>query len=318
MTTTDSPLARDQKILIFGSLIIDEYIFVDTKKLSPEAPVPVAYLKSSKTVKTPGAAGLAAAYARKHSILSTLLTDCTLESEDILRTEYLLNVENFSYSANDIKKIRYIDNTSKYHMLRVDNDLLVGRYSYLLDEISPLFETCLEDSACLLILDYNKGLFVNQDIAHYILSYSKSKNIPVYVDSRADTRKFIGASVLKMNMREYEAACNNISIPPALGTSLERLREAYGLEALIVSKGPEGAILRTTDKTIACPPNVQYLSSIPDVTGCGDILDINFCYYYYVLRQSVEEALQNAVNAATLYAFEPVDKRLKCQTSKKE
>ena len=50
---------RQQRILVLGDVILDEYLLGDCSRLSPEAPVPVISVKNSYTVLG-GAANTAA------------------------------------------------------------------------------------------------------------------------------------------------------------------------------------------------------------------------------------------------------------------
>jgi hypothetical protein len=73
MTVIELPKAQG-RLLIFGDTIVDETWYVDVKKLSPEAPIPVASLVCSEPVRSPGGASLAAAYARRRNYPSVYLT----------------------------------------------------------------------------------------------------------------------------------------------------------------------------------------------------------------------------------------------------
>ena len=50
---------RDRRVLLLGDVILDEYLWGDDKRISPEAPVPVVEIRS-RTYVAGGAANAAA------------------------------------------------------------------------------------------------------------------------------------------------------------------------------------------------------------------------------------------------------------------
>ena len=287
-----------------GDLIVDETWYVDAKKLSPEAPVPVGYLTSLKPHLSPGGASLAASYAIKQEYPFIFLTAASNDNKKWLRQKGI-NLHSL-YSIENIKKIRYIDINSNYHLIRIDNDKVITFPTITEEKLVPLLNKLLKNTSCLVILDYQKGMFSDITATQTIIREAVRKNIPVYVDTRSDPQKFKMSTVLKLNEKEYVAAsaAQCIESPQALCRKLN-------IPNLIITEGKQGATLHQIKK-----PHYQYIPNLndytgtPDVTGCGDVFDINFCYYCFQKGFTPTEALKLSVDKATEYAYSSIGDRL--------
>ena len=224
------------KIILIGDKCIDEYHYGTIDRLSPEAPVPVFVPKRSEQYN-----GMAA------NVYENLLN---------------LNVEIVPYFGNTSTKIRMIDDRSKQHVLRIDNDIK----SEPLDYNSANF--VLDDIDGIIISDYNKG-YVTYEL---IESLIKTK-IPVFIDTKkTDLIRFNGAFV-KINSTEF-----------ALAKSLP--------DNLIVTMGKDGA--KWNDKVYPAPQ-----LEITDVCGAGDTFLSAFSYKY-LMTANMDTSIEFAIKAASI------------------
>jgi bifunctional ADP-heptose synthase (sugar kinase/adenylyltransferase) len=309
MTALDSlkveKLVKQTNILIIGDLLIDETWDVDIRKISPEAPVLTAYLKEPNPRRSPGGAGLASSYATKHEIPIIFLTNTNQETKTWLRQKKI-NVHLLEHSQN-ITKTRYIDTLSNYHVFRVDNDNIVPPSVLSKEKIISILQEQLKDVSSLILLDYGKGIFSNLKTTQAIIQLAKEKKIFTYVDTRRSVSFFKNVDFLKLNQNEYGIA----SLANHTKTFNE-LCKKLNISYLLITLGKNGAIFHdykenTTEQYI---PNLEKYSGIPDVTGCGDVFDINFCYYCFVKREKPLEAMKIAVEKATEFAYSKLGDRL--------
>jgi len=294
-------------MLIMGDTIIDSTWYVNAIKLSPEAPIPTVYLGSPDPILTPGGASLAAAFANRHSLESMFVT--TIEDR-FCKWLQSKGIDIVSLADNyNIVKTRYIDIGSGYHMLRVDNDSIVTPHFVYPLEIKNKLTDIIETNkiSCITILDYQKGMFNVEETCHTIISIANKNNIPVYVDTRGDPLKYIGCDFIKLNEKEYNAAASKLNINSPL-----QLTKKLNVKAVIVTKGKNGASIYTSDgKTeYKYVPDLRKYNGTPDVTGCGDVFDINFCYNRFIEGFSPTKSLKLSVEKATKYAYELVSDRL--------
>ena len=143
-----------EKITVIGESCLDEFVYCNTNRLSPEAPVPV--LVPQRTVRTSGMAG------------------------NVKR-----NLEALTRAANvklitqleTITKTRYIDEKSNHMFLRVDNKVELDP-SIVCDNF---LAEHLQQQDIVIVSDYNKGFLSDKDLEfigkHSKLSILDSKRI---------------------------------------------------------------------------------------------------------------------------------------------
>ena len=143
-----------EKITVIGESCLDEFVYCNTNRLSPEAPVPV--LVPKHTVRTSGMAG-----------------NVKRNLEVLTRTTNVKLITQFE----TITKTRYIDEKSNHMFLRVDNkvelDPTIVCDSFLAEH--------LQNQDIVIVSDYNKGFLSNEDLEfigkHSKLSILDSKRI---------------------------------------------------------------------------------------------------------------------------------------------
>jgi D-beta-D-heptose 7-phosphate kinase/D-beta-D-heptose 1-phosphate adenosyltransferase len=291
-------------MLIVGDLIIDKTWYVDARKISPEAPVPIGYLTSPNPLLSPGGAGLAASYAIKQQLKSIFLT-ATSKDNRLWLGEKGIDVHTLML-ADNVVKTRYVDADSGYHLLRVDNDEVVDFPIITEERLELIFQDLLTDIECIVMLDYRKGMFSSVDAIKMIIARAKENNIPTYVDTRCNPLKFEGVDFLKLNRKEYNAAkaALNINLP-------KDLCKKINIKNLIITEGKEGAKLYLSNgQSYQYKADTKKYTGTPDVTGCGDVFDVNFCYYYFQESLEPTKALRLSVEKATKYAYMPIGDRL--------
>ena len=159
-------------ITVIGDLCNDVFVYGDTKRLSPEAPVPV--LNPKYTEVNNGMAG------------------------NVVENLRALNKDlkvNFIHQKEGINKVRYVDDKSNHMFIRIDDE----------DNITPLEITddiidMIKESDAIIVSDYNKG-FLTEKIITEITYHSHF--------SVMDTKKKITESTvscfnfIKLNESEF-------------------------------------------------------------------------------------------------------------------
>ena len=133
---------KNKKILIIGESCVDQFIYCNVTRLSPEAPVPV--LNPVYTTENSGMAGN------------------VFENVGVLDTESYITL---CYQDEDIIKRRYIDAKSNHMFLRVDTgEDKISEFDYS-DNITQQ----IKEADLVIVSDYNKGFLDNHmlwDIGH--------------------------------------------------------------------------------------------------------------------------------------------------------
>lgn len=226
------------RILLVGDNCRDEYHFGDVDRISPEAPVPIFKFKQSIT--RPGMA------ANVEQNLKALGCDVTF-----LRTQ--MN-----------KKIRLIDDKSKYHIARIDHDL----------KCEPAeIDIYDKDYDAVVISDYNKGTVSYQTIDRIQNNF----NCPIFLDTKKTDAERFSKCFLKINATEYNKL------------------ESYNNNT-IVTRGSNPVIYQTVNFTKEFTvPQV----GVHDVCGAGDTF-LAALTYEYLRTDDMEEAIKFAIKAATV------------------
>lgn len=202
-------MTKQLRILLIGDSCFDEYYYGVCERLSPEAPVPIL-----KITRMESKAGMAA------NVLSNLeALGC--------------DVDFMTGSPKSLKK-RFIDEKSKQHILRVDDDRPSKPFNPEQRSLSFIQYDAIVFS------DYNKG-FISYEA---IKSVREKYRGPIFVDSKKrDLAQFEGCYV-KVNQLEFD---NSTSQP----------------SDLIVTQGDQGATYQ--GQTYPSEP-----AEVVDVCGAGD------------------------------------------------
>ncbi len=268
------------RIMLIGDVMVDEYIYGDADRLSPEAPVPVVqerYREQRAGGAGNVAAGLAALGAEVlcvsacgEDVQGRLLLD--LFKKMGVSTEGVIVCKDRPTTA----KIRLVGLAQHRHpqqMLRLDQEitssLSSAQQQKLLDYVRREMASC----AALAIEDYNKGL-LSESLCREVIRLAREQGKPVLIDPalHADYAKYEGASTITPNRYEAEKASglkvgDSLESAPLLAeTLLKRLK----LQSCVLTLDRHGIYLLEAGKEgahIATRPRNVY-----DVTGAGDMV----------------------------------------------
>ena len=125
------------KILVIGETCVDQFIYCNAKRLSPEAPVPV--LNPLYTVNNPGMAG------NTHENVKALAPEAIMASIT---------------QKSKITKTRYVEEKSNHMFLRVDE----GEVFDCQFKWGMFADSSIAEADIVIVSDYNKGFLSNADL----------------------------------------------------------------------------------------------------------------------------------------------------------
>lgn len=236
---------RRFRVLVVGDAMIDRYVFVNSNRMAPEAPIPV-WVKQGVDDRPGGAANVcenlrAIAQGEVDIMLAGILNPA------MIKVRYVDADQRIVYRVDSFEKFDP-NATTQYEQAFCDY----------------LFPAELPDA--IIISDYDKGTISEKVVQRIRESGVK----PVIVDSkRKDLRIFEGFQVLKINLAEYGVQCASQDY-----TCVERL-----FDNVVVTKGKDGAELRMCEKVKSNDRRylvhteqfpVEKVEKVVDVTGCGD------------------------------------------------
>jgi rfaE bifunctional protein kinase chain/domain len=260
---------RTSRVVVVGDIMIDRYLYGDTERLSPEAPVPVVTVRD-RTARLGGAANVAANVASMGA--SCLLVGTVGDDADgaAIRQELVVS----RLDGRHVVTVAGRPTTSKTRILarsqqivRIDDEVDALLDGADLDRLIGSARDALADADALLLEDYNKGALAPALIAD-VMALARRRGIPVVVDPKY--RQFFayaGATVFKPNRRELESALGaavDLQNRNALPEVLARLKA----DNLLVTLGADGMLLVTKDGGSLRIPSIA--REVYDVSGAGD------------------------------------------------
>lgn len=277
---THPPLSRDRllellqrmrtsRVVVVGDIMIDRYLYGDTERLSPEAPVPVVTVRE-RSARLGGAANVAANVA-------TVGARCLLVGtvgDDVDGAAIRQELAVAQLDGRFVLTIAGRPTTSKTRIIarsqqivRIDDEVDVLLEGADLNRLVEAASDALADADALLLEDYNKGALA-PEVIRAAMEAARRRGIPVVVDPKyRQFFEYAGATVFKPNRRELESALGaavDLQNRNAFPDVLARLR----VDNLLVTLGAEGMLLVTKDGSSLRIPSIA--REVYDVSGAGD------------------------------------------------
>jgi len=263
---------HDKRVLILGDVMLDQYLFGDAERISPEAPVPVIRLDNERNYL--GGAGNVARNVKALGGKATLVgmagdDDAGRMLQDLLRMEDIHACLPLCPGRVTTRKTRVLARNQQ--MLRLDREqpcpLNSDEERLLLDRLAPLAEA----HEVLILSDYDKGL-VSEPFMNSLRTLLRSLPRPplVFVDPRPQhIALYQGAFLLTPNLKE---SAESVHLPTR--TQDEILAAGRALLArsnalhLLITLGSQGmALFLQSGEVWRIPTSAQ---AVFDVSGAGD------------------------------------------------
>ena len=296
--------ASTKRLLVVGDLMLDEFVWGNVGRISPEAPVPVVEVQSESSY--PGGAANVARNLREFSPSVTMLGMVGSDAAGGKLTQ-LLKAEKISIEGlftdplvPTIVKTRII--AQRQQVVRVDREQRAAAGSSRADILAKAREL-VACSDAVLIEDYGKG-FLDQILVDALLEASREKGTLVTCDPNPkNPLEWPGISTIKPNRSEAFAAAGVALSAPVHpvenDTALLRvgriLLERWNAGALLITLSEQGMMLFRRD----CPPyhTPTRAREIFDVSGAGDT-SISLYTLGIAAGATPEEAAEMANHAA--------------------
>ena len=259
------------KLLVIGDLMIDQYLWGNCQRISPEAPVQLVNIDNENTLL--GGAGNVInnlkALGAKVDIIS-VVGDC--KTTDVLKellddigvdTKYLVTQKNRITS----KKSRII--ASQQQVVRYDyestEEINIKSQNHILD----IFIKIVKDYEGVLLSDYGKGVLTDK-LTQSLINVANEYGKKVLVDPKgSDYSKYKGAYLLTPNKKEAsEATKINIKDNASLAKAIIQLKTECELDVSIITLSEHGIAIYDND--LRTHPTVA--REVFDVTGAGDTI----------------------------------------------
>lgn len=203
MINIDEILTRASKlkIAVIGDLIIDQYVFGDVTRISPEAPVPVL-VKNTESKTCMGGAGNVFMNLVNLGVDVDLF--CNFNQLSFWPDEY----DNKIFCNNYPAAIKTRVMSGSHHMLRIDNEIMPDQIEWhTFKQLSwwSYLEEHFGEYDCIVMSDYGKGV-LSDSLINAVMELAHHYGTLVVVDAKKEFHRYNGAMVIKCNKSEWEAS----------------------------------------------------------------------------------------------------------------
>ena len=273
------------KILVLGDLILDEYIWGEVQRISPEAPVPVVWAKRHSYVL-----GGAANVASNIKSLGAYVHICGVIGRD-KNTEILLSqLKRQGIPKQGIVSINKRHTTVKTRIIaghqqvvRLDWEHIEPLPQSANAKLYEFIDKNISKFHAVIIEDYGKGV-INPWLTKRVIDLARKKNKIITVDPKEEHfQYYFGTTSITPNRKEAESAVRNLKIQDSTNTfrintdrlmtnkDLKRagreLLRYLKLDSILITLGEQEMYLFEDAKTTHIPTRAQ---QVFDVSGAGD------------------------------------------------
>ena len=293
--------------MVIGDSMLDEYIWGDVRRISPEAPVPVVNVES-RSYCLGGAANvvnnLTSLGVKTHLVSLCGDDDIGSTLKEQLRSAGCSS-DGFISSAKRKTTVKTRIMARHQQIVRVDSETVMDLTKDETDQLWKRFCDCLENVGGVVISDYAKGV-ISPALIIKILSACKRRGVFIAIDPKErHFNLYKGVTVMTPNLREAHAV---LSIPykPCSEDEIKRIGwsivKRLDLPSLLITLSERGLALFERDlRRFTHLPTVA--QNVFDVTGAGDTV-ISVYSAAMVCRAKPLEAAYLANHAAGLTVAE--------------
>jgi len=258
-------------LLVLGDLMLDEFIWGEVRRISPEAPVPVVEVKR-ETWHLGGAGNVVSnlldlgaravpvgivgddeagtrlrrRFAERHAVTTGLVCDG---------------------SRPTTLKTRIVAHSQQ--MVRADREVRTPIRSEIEDLVIANFNAALHAADAIILSDYDKGLLTPR-VLRTALDAARSRRKLVCLDPKIrNFAHYRSVSVITPNQLEAERATGlEITDERSLIAAAQRIREMLECPNVLITRGEHGMTLLGENGEVTHIPTMA--REVYDVTGAGD------------------------------------------------
>lgn len=260
-------------VVVLGDLMLDEFVWGEVTRISPEAPVPVVDVRR-ESVHLGGAANVLAnlvALGARTSICGVIGDDRAgerlrkeLRETSPAQTDEMIVVD---HSRPSTVKTRIIAHSQT--VVRADRERRTPVDSHTEDRIISVLQNAIIEADAFVVSDYDKGA-VTPRILNAVLPLAYGRGIPVLIDPKIrNFDAYRPATLVTPNHHEaLRLTATEEDTDEGLQRAAQLIRERLGCDAVLITRGPGGMMLM---EGMHDPVYVETAArEVYDVTGAGD------------------------------------------------
>ena len=284
-----------QTVLCIGDLMLDEFVYGEVSRISPEAPTPVIACKRSELMV--GGAGNVArnlvALGTRCIFVGVVGDDATgLALSDTLNAEPLVEARLVVDGARQTtRKVRFVSEHFSTHLLRADWELAAPVDAASEEAIVAHALAALPHAGAVVLSDYAKGALTPR-VIRAVIQAARDAGKPVIVDPKGrDYSIYHGATMITPNRQELaDATHRTATTDDEIAAAAAELRKALSAQAVLVTRSEAGMTLVHDGASVHVP---AYPVRVRDVSGAGDTV-VAIIAAMLALRADFESAMRAA------------------------
>ncbi|WP_281746514.1 D-glycero-beta-D-manno-heptose-7-phosphate kinase [Helicobacter suis] len=270
---------KSVRVLVVGDIIVDHYIWGNSERLSPEAPVQVVEV-IEETYRLGGAANV----VNNLVALGAQVDLCGVAGADGAKDRLFSILQDLGVGVDGI----LIDSTrptclksrvmvGKQQVLRIDHEKNTPISSNLRASLLEIANTFLQNIDVLVLSDYLKGV-LDQSLCQALITRAKEQAKIILCDPKGkDYSKYAHANSLTPNKKEAQIATGlDITDDASLLKALTILKDGYHITTPLITLSEQGMAFLDQDNLVKIPTIAK---EVYDVSGAGDsvIAALAFC-----------------------------------------
>jgi D-glycero-beta-D-manno-heptose-7-phosphate kinase len=268
----------DSRVLVLGDIILDEYIWGDVSRISPEAPVPVVEILDDEK-RLGGAANVL------HNIVSLngQADICGVIGDDVYGKEVVKKIKSLGLKTEGIIKdadrctsikTRVIGHNQQ--MMRIDREKKHAVDKRTTLKILGFLKKNLKQIDAVIMADYGKGV-ITSSLVQGVRDLTKDNGIILGVDPKpVNFNYYHGVDVITPNHHEAAAFCRfEINNEESLIKAGRKMLDELDCRSVLITRGKDGmALFEKGKKPVLIPTEAR---KVFDVSGAGDTVIATLC-----------------------------------------
>lgn len=260
-------------VLCIGDVMLDEFVYGEVSRISPEAPTPVIVAQRSE-IHIGGAGNV----ARNIASLGARCVFVGLVGEDDAGKRLVAALADHAGiesalvcdpSRPTTRKVRFVSEHFSTHMLRADWEQAAPASDAIETKLIEAIVPQIARADIVLLSDYAKGVLTARVIRHTI-DAARKLGKPVIVDPKSlNWAIYRGATLLTPNRKEFsEATRSRADAIQSIVDASEDVMRLADCEAILVTQGEHGMTLVPRNGDAVHVP--AFPVKVRDVSGAGD------------------------------------------------
>jgi rfaE bifunctional protein kinase chain/domain len=265
------------KIFVIGDIILDEYVWGDVSRISPEAPVPVVAV-TQETKMLGGAANV----IHNLATLGASPVLCGVIGEDRAGHEIITKIKEMGLKTDGIVPERDRPTSVKtrvvaqnQQVVRFDRERRSDISPESLGRILDIIKKNLDTIDGIVVSDYGKGV-ISSDLMKGLREMVRDDSVIIAVDPKTGNFEYYHeVDVITPNHHEAGNFCHiDIVDNDSLLRAGRRMLGELNCRSVLITQGRDGMTLFEKEGKITHIPTVA--KQVFDVTGAGDTVISTF------------------------------------------